>query len=91
MNRTMQIFVRGPGNYTSVVDIGGGETVLTLKRLLWVRLGIPVENVWMESGGRMLHDQQTMGECRIMPESTIWCHVRVGGGPCLICERGENR
>ena len=87
----MQVFVRGPGNNTSVVDIGSGETVLTLKRLLWVRLGVPVESVWMESGGRILHDQLTMTECRIVSESTIWCHVRVGGGPCRICEQVENR
>ncbi len=85
----MQVFVRGPGNNTTVIDIGAQETVLTLKRLLWARLGIPVERVWMESGGRVLHDQLTMNESRIGAESTVWCHVRVGGGPCFVCR--ENR
>ena len=47
----MQVFVRGPGNATTVVEIGREETVHMLKLLLWVRLQIPLERMWLESGG----------------------------------------
>ncbi len=85
----MQVFVRGPGDTTTVVEIGRGETVHMLKLLLWVRLRIPVERMWLECGGRSLQDERTLAFYEIAQESIIWCHVRAGGGDCPVCR--ENR
>ena len=82
----MQIFVRGPGNATSVIDMLPTETVLTLKQLLWARLRVPVESMWMESNGRILQDHQTLVAAGVGLESTVWCHIRAGGGRCHVCE-----
>jgi hypothetical protein len=76
----MQVFVRGPGNTTLVVDVSAHDTVLALKQLLWARLRIPVENMWLDSGGRVLHDQLTLRESGVYPEHTVWCHIRAGNG-----------
>lgn len=76
----MQVFIRGPGNSTLVMDVRPHDTVLALKQLLWARLRIPVENMWLDSGGRVLHDQLTLRESRIQSEHTLWCHIRVGNG-----------
>jgi len=81
----MQVFVRGPGNSTILVEVSPNETVLMLKRLVWARLRIPVEAMWMESGGRVLHDQLRLWESGIRAETTVWCHVRAGGQACLSC------
>ena len=85
----MQVFVRGPGDTATVVEIDGEETVHTLKLLLWIRLRIPVERMWLESGGRSLQDERTLAFYEIAQESMIWCHVRAGGGDCQVCR--ENR
>lgn len=85
----MQVFVRGPGNSTIVLFVRQNNTVRLLKQLVWVRLRIPVEAQWMESGGRLLHDQMRLNEYGITEESTIWCHLRAGGGVCLMCNQNR--
>ncbi len=85
----MQLFVRGPGNATTMVEMDAGESVRMLKLLLWVRLRIPVERMWLESGGRSLQDERTLGFYGLGAEAIIWCHIRAGGGDCPVCR--ENR
>jgi len=85
----MQIFVRGPGNSTVVLDISAEETVLALKRLMWAQTRIPVERQWLECGGRILHDEVTLGRSGVGEEATIWCHLRIGGEGCQICSRNH--
>ena len=84
----MQIFVRGPGNSTIVLTVRREETVRTLKHLLWARLRIPVERMWIESAGRILHDQMVLGEVGVEEEATVWCHLRTGG-VCEICTQNR--
>ncbi len=86
----MQIFVRGPGNETTLIEIGAGETVRFLKLLLWIRLRIPVERMWLESGGRSLQDERALAFYGINQETMIWCHVRAGGGDCEICRENQH-
>lgn len=85
----MQVFIRGPGNSTLVLTVRQNDTVRLLKQLVWVQLRIPVETQWMESGGRLLNDQMRLCEYGIMEESTIWCHLRIGGGFCIVCNQNR--
>ena len=85
----MQVFVRGPGNSTVVLDIAAEETILTLKRILWARTRIPVEQQWIECGGRILRDEATLAESGVVEETTVWCHLRVSGEGCRICSRNR--
>ena len=86
----MQVFVRGPGNTTTVVEIDREETAHMLKLLLWIRLRIPVERMWLESGGRGLQDERTLAFYDVGQESMVWCHVRAGGGDCPVCSGSQN-
>ena len=85
----MQVFIRGPGNCTVVLNVDRRDTVLMLKQMMWARTCIPVERMWMECGGRILHDEATLEESRVVEESTVWCHLRVGGEGCEICSRNR--
>jgi hypothetical protein len=87
----MQLFVRGPGNATTVVEIGAEENVRVLKLLLWARMRIPVERMWLESGGRHLRDEMSMAYYGLGQESMIWCHIRAGGGDCPVCRENLQR
>ena len=84
----MQVFVRGPGNSTILLDIGAEETVLALKRLMWAQTRIPVERQWLECGGRLLRDEATLVESGVVAEATVWCHLRVGGS-CPVCDQNR--
>ena len=84
----MQVFVRGPGNSTVVLNVEPGETVMDLKRLLWARTRIPVERQWLECGGRILRNEAALAESGIIEEATVWCHLRIGGS-CSLCNQNR--
>jgi hypothetical protein len=74
----MQIFVRPPSGGTITVDVEPEQTGLQLKRLLWWRLGIPVELMWISAGARVLNDDTTLAAAGVFRESTVHCFVRFG-------------
>lgn len=74
----MQIFVRPPSGGTITVDVEPALTGLQLKRILWWRLRIPVELLWISTGSRVLDDDKTLASVGVFSESTVYCFVRFG-------------
>lgn len=74
----MQIFVRPPSGGTITVDVEPGLTGLQLKQILWWRLRIPVELMWISAGPRVLSDDTTLAAAGVFRESTVYCFVRFG-------------
>ena len=81
----MQIFVRSPRGTTLTFDVEPIDTGMDLKLQIFERIGVLPHLLWLSAGAHILEDWHQLCDRGVERESTINCHLRIGGAPCEIC------
>jgi len=76
----MQIFVKTLTGKSIVTDVDTTDTVLTLKKMVADKEGIPVDQQRLIYGGKQLEDSRQLSDYNIQRDSTVHLVLRLRGG-----------
>jgi len=76
----MQVFVRDILGKTATVDVGPKDSVLGLKKRMEDRTGMRVQEQRLIAAGKVLQDDQMLGDCGIKNGDTVHLIARMRGG-----------
>lgn len=80
---TMQVFVKDLGNKTVTLSVTPDTTVLAVKEMLEVKLGIAAADLRVLFAGKQMEEKSTLADYNIQKGSTLQIAIELrGGGGC---------
>jgi ubiquitin len=80
VNPRYRVFAKTLTGRTCTLDVVGTDTVAALKSQIQAKEGVPLERQILLFAGRQLANRQTLHDCRIGPDDTIYIVLSVPGG-----------